>query len=295
MRFDAGGADYLGDGGFDRSANLEIAVDRILWDLHDFTLVREISSGPTSSTFLARRSACSEIYVIKYLFKEGFNNAESVDRVRADVEVLQSVTDSHLARVYHSYANSHGLMIMAEFVSGVSLRQILQGGRRLSDAASASVAVQCLRGVVAAHRVGVAHRKLQADSIVVDWNGDAKLVGCALRGNALPEWGRATVPQPFDDTESAISVVLECLTGRPYQAQHPSDADYQLDGSLVSLLSGGMSRAACGRPLRASEMTSIIALWAYSEIGKGWEEQGRRELGRAAESVETSTAASLQT
>ncbi|MEV6841781.1 protein kinase, partial [Streptomyces sp. NPDC051133] len=238
-----------------------------------------------STTALARREDSNLEVVIKYLFREGFSGADALDRVRNDTETLCLVTDLRLARVYAYRVGARGIAVISEFVSGENLRQILSVVGSLGPSSTLCLILECLQGIAALHEVGVAHRNLKPESVMILPDGEVKLLGATLRGDIPAETAYE------NDAYSVGALLIECLVGRPgseISEDELSDrfgADAEAVESLLCVTRWAMTKSRTEQPLSAVRFIGLLDEWADAVLGPGWEERGKAGLAAAAQAV----------
>jgi serine/threonine-protein kinase len=92
-----------------------------------------------------------------------------VSRLFCEARAVAQIGDEHLVDVYDFIADPQRNVVayVMEFLAGEDLRKILQKQKILSPARVARVAAQICEGLAAAHKVGVVHRDLKPDNIVL--------------------------------------------------------------------------------------------------------------------------------
>ena len=137
----------------------------------------------------------------------------------------------HVGRLAHPYivpvfeADVHGLQpyIVFEYVPGRTLAEHLAQQGRCSPHDAVALMVEVLDGLQAAHQAGVAHGDLQLDSIVIDTQWHALVMGLGVAAffratSETTDGGRRAAAAPSMDVYSAALVLLGLLTGQPARA-----------------------------------------------------------------------------
>src|SRR5580698_3854167 len=198
------------------------------WDVPGYTRVKALGSGGFGDVVLARHDASGSLVAIKYLRRELRADPEFAVMFRGEAEVLASVEDPNVVRLYEYVQSPGGAAIVMELVDGVCLREILARQRKTTAEAALVVLQGSLLGLAAAHRRGVVHRDYKPENVLVNGQGASKLTdfGIAARAGdrpvpagtlayAPPEQFGGAPASPAGDVYAATATFYECLTGRP--------------------------------------------------------------------------------
>jgi serine/threonine-protein kinase len=184
--------------------------------------------------------------------------------------------------------------IVMEFVDGVTLRHMLNNGPRILPERALEVIAGVLAALDYAHRHGIVHRDIKPANIMINTNGDAKVMDfgiaramsdaatsvtatSAVMGTAQylsPEQARGELVDARSDIYSSGCVLYELLTGvTPFHGdspvaiayQHvneppkpPSTLDNSIPSSLDSITLGALAKSPSNRYQTAAEMRSDV-------------------------------------
>ncbi|MCD0447958.1 serine/threonine-protein kinase [Actinocorallia sp. API 0066] len=285
-----------------------------VWRLRGFTELAELGSGAQGRVVLARRDGEDGTVAIKYLAPELLADAASLAVFRGEATVLARITDPHVATLYGYVEEAAGAAILMEAVDGTSLRRILDAHGALSPEAALVVLKGALLGLAAAHRSGIVHRDFKPANVMVEPDGNSKLIDfgiAVLRGQGgrsgtpaymAPEQWQGAAATSATDLYAATCVFFECVTGRPpyrgvsieaLRAQHvsgppPTEA---LPEALAPLALRGMAKDPAERSADAEEFVSELEEVAAGEYGRDWEAVGLRALAGSTAALATGAVA----
>ena len=133
-----------------------------------------LGEGGMGKVYLARHVRLPLQAAIKVLRPELLKDAASVARFNREAANASRIEHTNVARVFDFGETSDGTVYLAmEYVSGRTLKEVLEKDGPLSLQRTAVLIRQVADGLDAAHRMGIVHRDLKPDNILVtvDENG----------------------------------------------------------------------------------------------------------------------------
>ncbi|MFI6323506.1 serine/threonine-protein kinase [Nonomuraea sp. NPDC050556] len=276
------------------------------WGVPGYTEVRELGTGAAGRVVLARRDHDGAEVAIKYLSDELRHDVGFVARFRHEARLLGAMRSPHNAQFIDYVETGDGAAIIMELVNGVPLRALLNSEGPTGPEAALCVLYGALKGLAAAHAIGVVHRDFKPENVVVQGDGTSKLIdfGIAVRqgdgANAAgtppymaPEQWSGAAASPSTDVYAATIVFFECLTGtRPFRASNIAALAHQhhstpppveeVPAALQGLVERGMAKNPAERPPSAEAFLTELEAVAADAYGPDWQERGRRRLARLA-------------
>jgi hypothetical protein len=273
------------------------------WRLSGFEQLHELGSGAQGRVVLARRAGTGEMVAIKYLAPDLLGDPRHKAMFRDEVNMLVRVADPHVARLHEYVETPEGAAIVMEAVNGVSLREVLRHGPMAPEAALV-VLKGSLLGLAAAHAVRVVHRDYKPANVLVEVNGNSKLIDFGIAGlsgeetvagtpayMAPEQWHGAPV-SPAADVYSATCVFFECVTGGPPYASGDTTTLRRMHEAapvpaqavpdpLRPLIAHGMAKNPAHRPPGAHQFVTLLEQLAVGSYGPDWERRGWIALGAA--------------
>lgn len=277
------------------------------WTPPEVEELRELGRGASGHVALARHLPTGRHIAVKHLSPALASDPEFLAGFRTEARLLADVADPHIVALYEYVQSGPHAVMLLELVRGVPLRAMLDHqDQPLLPEAALSVLKGSLLGLAAAHDRGVVHRDYKPANVLVDDQGETRLIdfGIATRAGRevavagtpeymAPEQWEGAPASAATDVYAATAVFVECLTGRtPYAAdtitalrlQHLNAAPALGDvpGPLRALVTSGLAKRADKRPASARAFVAELEAAAVEGYGEGWEERGRRELRRLA-------------
>ncbi len=245
----------------------------------EFSIIRELGTGGMGQVYLARQTRLDRLVAVKVCPPTIAADPRLRSRFEAEGKSLAQLRHPHVVPVLMTGEHQGLLYLVMEYVAGPTLDQVLAALRSASselsatDVVTATLAgrllptatdtstggharldrsyrtwiIQTLQkvaeGLAAIHQAGMLHRDIKPANIVLDPDGQPKIVDFGLARGATPSTltvtgeffgtpaytspeqanGAADAITPAADVFSFGAVLYECLTlRRPFDAQTPA-------------------------------------------------------------------------
>lgn len=175
--------------GLDPSQELQLLHERILRHdealdvpgvpLRGYRLLETVGEGPSGIVYRAIQPQIGREVAIKVI---GSNQASDPDFVRAfesEAQIVARLEHPHVVPLYDYWRDRDGAYLVMRFMRGGSLREALASGSIISERALRA-ADQIAQALDAAHRVGVVHRDVKPENVLLDEEGNAYLSDFAV-------------------------------------------------------------------------------------------------------------------
>lgn len=141
-----------------------------------FEILTTLGAGGMGVVYKARDLELQEIVALKML-KPGLHlDSETLERLKSELKLARRITHPNVLRTF-DFVELNGMPSLSmEFVRGVTLRYVLAQSGGLPYSAGLRIARQITAGLSAAHAVGVLHRDLKPENVIIESNGNAKLM-----------------------------------------------------------------------------------------------------------------------
>jgi tRNA A-37 threonylcarbamoyl transferase component Bud32 len=214
-------------------AELNAMIDRVIGN---YRIVEKVGEGGMGTVYRALDVMLEREVAIKAIRPELSREPEIVERFRAEAKMLARLSHPAIATIYSFFVDGEDVFLAMEFVRGRSLSGLLQSAGPLPWERAVPLLAGALDGIEQAHRVGIVHRDLKSDNLMVTESGTvkvmdfgiARLIGSSrlTRTGLLvgtlhymaPEQIRGEEVDRRTDVYALGAVLYEMLTGRvPFQ------------------------------------------------------------------------------
>ena len=202
-----------------------------------YRLVAPIGAGASGRVYLADDTTLRRQVAVKVLHEQLAGDPSFLKRFQAEAQVAAQLNHPHIVAV-HDWGDDNGPYLVTEYLSGGSLRAILDQGLRLSRSQALLVGLETSRALEHAHRRGLVHRDIKPSNLLFDSEGRLRIADFglaralaeasvtepsgALLGTARyasPEQAQGANVDGKSDVYSLALVMVESVTGRvPFEA-----------------------------------------------------------------------------
>jgi serine/threonine-protein kinase len=145
-----------------------------------------LGTGGMGSVYRVFDRELEEVVALKMIRRDLLGKAEMVERFRREVRLSRRVTHRNVARVFDIGGAAGERFFTMEFVAGRSLGSALEQAR-LPVGEVLRIGRDLALGLAAAHAVGVVHRDLKPDNVIVAQDGRAVITDFGIaRSLELP-------------------------------------------------------------------------------------------------------------
>ena len=247
-----------------------------------------IGSGGMGEVYRARDRELDELVALKVIRDDLLELPDVLERFRTEVKIARRVTHRNVARAYELVVTDGIAFYTMELIVGMSLQTRLARAGKLDVAEAAAIATALCDALGAAHAVGIVHRDVKPENVLLADDGrivltDFGIAAAAREGEGelagtprymAPEQAAGDDPTPAADVFALGVVLYEMLTGAPgftgnnvaEIAAHKQRVDHlELDGGpprLADLVARATAHDPSQRLQTAGAFRRIVAPFA---------------------------------
>jgi len=149
-------------------------------------LLHMVGRGGRGSVYRAWQPSLRRVVAVKILSRALSGNREYIQRFIREARVASKAAHRNIVRAFDINKKSGDVYMVMEYVSGISLGQVLRARQKLPPREALEIAHLVADAISYIAKVGLVHRDVKPDNIMIDRKGRVKL--CDL-GLARPSGG----------------------------------------------------------------------------------------------------------
>lgn len=250
-----------------------------------YRVLGKLGEGGMGEVFLAEDTKLRRRVALKFLPSEYTSELELKARFIREAQAAAALNHPNIITVHEIAEYKDRLYISMEYVEGESLKDLI-AKKELSISKVMDIATQICRGLAKAHEMGIVHRDIKPQNVLIDKDGRARILdfGLAkLKREAMltrigttvgtvaymsPEQARGEAIDDRADIWALGVVLFEMLTGElPFKGDHDQAVIY-------SILNNEPQPASQVRPDLPIELEQVLNRALAKDPGQRYQQIG---------------------
>jgi serine/threonine protein kinase/tetratricopeptide (TPR) repeat protein len=205
-----------------------------------YQIIEELGKGGMGKVYKADDIELKEKVALKLIKPEISSDKNTVERFQNELKFARKIVHKNVGRMYDLGKEEGSYFITMEYVEGQDLKGLIRQSGQLAIGTTISIAKQICEGLAEAHKLGVVHRDLKPSNIMIDKDGQARImdfgIARSLKGKGItgagvmigtPEYMSPEQVEGKDidqrsDIYSLGTILFEMVTGRvPFEGDTP--------------------------------------------------------------------------
>jgi serine/threonine protein kinase/Tfp pilus assembly protein PilF len=141
-----------------------------------YEIIEELGKGGMGKVYKALDNEIHEEVAIKLLKPEIAADEKIIERFRNELKIARKISHKNVCRTYHISKEGDTPYITMEYVRGEDLKNKFKKKGVVPKKEALGIAKQVCEGLLEAHKLGVVHRDLKPQNIMIDVEGNAKIM-----------------------------------------------------------------------------------------------------------------------
>jgi serine/threonine protein kinase len=141
-----------------------------------YQVIEELGKGGMGRVYRTLDKKLNEEVALKLIKAEIASDKKTIERFSNELKLARKISHRNVGRMYELMEYEYNHFITMEYVPGEDLKSFIRRVGQLPVGKALSIALQICEGLTEAHRLGVVHRDLKPSNIMIDKEGNARIL-----------------------------------------------------------------------------------------------------------------------
>jgi serine/threonine-protein kinase len=205
-----------------------------------YEIIEELGKGGMGKVYRVEDKKIKEEVALKLIKPEIASDKKTIERFSNELKMARKIAHRNVCKMYDLGEEKGTHYITMEYVPGEDLKRLIRKVGQFSAGKTLFIAKQVCEGLAEAHRLGVVHRDLKPQNVMVDEDGNARImdfgIARSIKGKGItgagvmvgtpeyisPEQAEVKEVDQRSDIYSLGVILYEMVTGRvPFEGETP--------------------------------------------------------------------------
>ena len=145
-----------------------------------YEIIEFLGKGGMGEVYRAEDNQIREEVALKLINPEIAEDKSAIERFRNELKLSRRIAHRNVCKMYYLGEESGTHYITMEYIPGENLKNVIRMSGQLSTGNVIKTITQVCEGLAEAHRLGVLHRDLKPGNIMIDKEGNARIMDFGL-------------------------------------------------------------------------------------------------------------------
>jgi len=141
-----------------------------------YEIIKELGRGGMGKVYRVKDKTVGEEVALKIIRPGIPISAKVVERFRNELKLARKIKHKNVCQMFDLGEADNTYFITMEYIPGENLNNYIKRNKQLKIGSAVSLAIQICEGMAAAHQLGVIHRDLKSSNIMIDNNGEIRIM-----------------------------------------------------------------------------------------------------------------------
>ncbi len=141
-----------------------------------YEIIEELGKGGMGRVYRVEDTELKQEIALKLIKPEISADKKTIERFRNELKIARNIRHKNVCGMYDLGEKEGAYFITMEYIRGEDLKNLIRKMGQLSAGQAITIAKQVCDGLGEAHRLGVVHRDLKPQNIMIDTDGDSRIM-----------------------------------------------------------------------------------------------------------------------